>query len=158
MTPVRLRPVQDADRAFLVDLYGSTREQELAPVPWDGATKRAFIEQQFAAQDAHYHLHYTNRTFDIVEVDGIAAGRLYVNRGERDIRIVDITIAPTYRGKGLGTALLQGLLDEGQDTGRSVSIHVERNNPARHLYDRLGFKPAGENGVYILMEKLPAPS
>lgn len=139
----------------MIELYGTTRAAELELVPWDGATKRAFVEQQFAAQDAHYRLHYTNRTFDIIEIDGAPAGRLYVNRGEHDIRIVDITIAPLHRGRGIGTTLLQDLLQEGTATGRTVSIHVESNNPARRLYARLGFEPAGENGVYILMVRNP---
>jgi ribosomal protein S18 acetylase RimI-like enzyme len=153
---IGLRPVVDDDRPFLVDLYGSVREPELAHVPWDEATKRAFVEQQFAAQDAHYRQHYEGATLDVVEVDGERAGRLYVHRGPSDIRIMDIAIAPAHRGRGIGTALLAALTDEARASGRKLSIHVEQNNPARGLYERLGFEPAGEHGVYVLMELVPA--
>ncbi|HEX8123301.1 MAG TPA: GNAT family N-acetyltransferase [Solirubrobacteraceae bacterium] len=153
MTDIRLRPVADGDRPFLVDLYFSVREPELAHLPWDDATKRAFIEQQFAAQDAHYRTNYPGATLDVVEVDGERAGRLYVHRGPSDIRIMDIAMTPAWRGKGIGTALLQGLMDEASASGRKLSIHVEMNNPARMLYERLGFEPAGEHGVYVLMER-----
>jgi ribosomal protein S18 acetylase RimI-like enzyme len=152
----RLRPVVDSDRAFLVELYGSVREPELGQVPWDDATKRAFVEQQFAAQDAHYRQHYPGATLDVVEVDGRPAGRLYVHRGPSDIRIMDVALAPAFRGRGIGTALLQTLVEEAQASGRKLSIHVEVNNPARALYERLGFAPAGEHGVYVLMERAPA--
>lgn len=149
-----LRPVTDADRPFLVGLYGSVREPELALVPWDAAAKRAFVEQQFAAQDAHYREHYPGASLDVVEVDGEAAGRLYVHRGPRDVRIMDIALAPAYRGRGLGSRLLARLIAEADAAGRKLSIHVEGDNPARRLYERLGFRRAGEHGVYLLLERV----
>jgi ribosomal protein S18 acetylase RimI-like enzyme len=153
-----LRTVVDADRTFLVDLYASTREEELAQVAWDDGTKRAFVEQQFAAQDAHYRGNYPGATLDVIEVDGAAAGRLYVHRGPSDIRIMDIALMPAFRGRGIGTGLLRGLMEEADASGRKLSIHVEQNNPALSLYSRLGFLPAGEHGVYVLMERPPASS
>ena len=120
-------------------------------MPWDDEVKRAFVEHQFAAQDAHYRANYPGATFDVIEVDGERAGRLYVFRGAEEIRIVDIALAPKFRGRGIGTGLLRALMDEAGASGRSLSIHVEMNNPARRLYERLGFEPAGEHGVYVLM-------
>ncbi len=146
-----LRPATEADRAFLLDLYASTRADELALVDWDDDTKRAFVEHQFSAQDAHYREHYDGATFDVIEVDGQPAGRLYVHRGDRDIRIMDIAVAPEFRGRGIGTALVERLMAEAESSGRSLSIHVEMNNPARALYERLGFVPEGTHGVYVLM-------
>jgi ribosomal protein S18 acetylase RimI-like enzyme len=154
----RLRPVGDGDREFLVELYASVREQELAQVPWDHATKRAFVEHQFSAQDAHYRGNYPGATLDLVEVDGARAGRLYVHRGPSDIRIMDIALAPEFRGRGIGTGLLRDLMAEADASRRKLSIHVEMNNPARSLYARLGFQPAGEHGVYVLMERPAAAS
>ena len=155
MQAPRLRPVAAGDRAFLVELYASVREAELAQVPWDDATRRAFIEQQFTAQDAHYHEHYQGATLDVIEVDGTPAGRLYVHRGRSDIRIMDIALAPAYRGRGIGTDLLRSLMAEAQASARKLSVHVESNNPARRLYERLGFRVAGEHGVYLLLERAP---
>jgi ribosomal protein S18 acetylase RimI-like enzyme len=153
---VRLRPVADGDRAFLVQLYASTRQEELAQVEWDAGAKRAFIEHQFAAQDAHYRGNYPGATLDVIEVDGARAGRLYVHRGPSDIRIMDIALAPPFRGRGIGTKLLRGLMAEADTSGRKLSIHVEANNPARRLYERLGFEPAGSHGIYVLLERPPS--
>jgi ribosomal protein S18 acetylase RimI-like enzyme len=155
---LRLRPVEVADRAFLVDLYASTREDELAQVPWEPGMREAFVEQQFAAQDAHYRANYPGATLDVIEVHGFPAGRLYVHRGPSDIRIMDIALAPGFRGRGTGTSLLRSLMEEADSSGRKLSIHVEQSNPARSLYDRLGFRPAGEHGIYVLMERPPAAS
>jgi ribosomal protein S18 acetylase RimI-like enzyme len=151
----RLRPVVAGDRAFLVELYASVREPELAHVPWDDGTRRAFVEQQFAAQDVHYREHYPGATLDVIEVDGERAGRLYVHRGPRDIRIMDVALAPAFRGQGIGTSLLRSLIAEAYSSGCTLSIHVEVNNPARRLYERLGFRPVAEHGVYLLLERAP---
>jgi ribosomal protein S18 acetylase RimI-like enzyme len=148
-----LRPVTGADRDFLRELYGSTREEELAHLPWDAATRAGFIEHQFTAQDRHYREHYPGASLDVIEVDGERAGRLYVHRGRSDIRIMDIALARPFRGRGIGTGLLRTLIAEAEASGRKLSIHVEVTNPARSLYDRLGFRPAGEHGVYVLMER-----
>ena len=153
---ITLRPVSSSDRDFLLAVYASTREEELAPVPWTDAEKAAFLEQQFEAQDAWWRQNYADANFDIVAVDGEPAGRLYVHRGERELRIVDIALLPAHRGNGVGTSLLRGLLDEADAAGKSVTIHVERMNPALRLYERLGFGLAEDKGVYLLLERPPA--
>ena len=77
-----------------------------------------------------------------------------MHRGEDDIRIMDIAVAPAFRGRGIGTGLMEELMAEARSSGRTLSIHVEMQNPARSLYDRLGFVPVGEHGVYVLMNGL----
>jgi ribosomal protein S18 acetylase RimI-like enzyme len=146
-----LRPATPADRDFLLSVYASTREEELAQVEWKEGAREAFLEHQFSAQDDHYRTNYPGATFDVIEVDGEPAGRLYVHRGPGEIRIMDIALAPAFRGRGIGTALLGDLMEEAAASGSALSIHVEVNNPARRLYERLGFVPAGEHGVYVLM-------
>jgi ribosomal protein S18 acetylase RimI-like enzyme len=147
-----LRPVTEADREFLLELYAGTREEELAQVHWEEGAKATFLEHQFSAQDRHYRSNYPGATLDVIEVDGERAGRLYVYRGEDDIRIMDIAVAPEFRGRGIGTRLVEGLMAEARASRRTLSIHVEMQNPARSLYDRLGFVPVGEHGIYVLME------
>jgi ribosomal protein S18 acetylase RimI-like enzyme len=124
-------------------------------VPWDDAQKDAFVRQQFDAQDAYYREHYDDATFDVVEVDGEPAGRLYVARWEDEIRIMDIALLPEHRGTGVGTRLLRELLAEGTRSGKRVSIHVEKQNPALRLYERLGFAAVADRGVYLLLEAGP---
>lgn len=145
------RPAGDADLAFLCRLYGTTRAQELAPVPWSDAQKAAFVDQQFRAQHAHYLQHYPTVQRLVILRDGLAVGRLYLDRWAREHRIVDIALLPEHCGAGLGSALLRDLLDEAAAAGKSVTIHVEKHNPAMRLYRRLGFGPVEDKGVYDLM-------
>jgi ribosomal protein S18 acetylase RimI-like enzyme len=149
---IALRPVSSSDREFLLKVYASTREEELRLVGWSPDQKAAFVQMQFEAQDAYYREHYHPATFDVIEVDGEPVGRLYVARWEDEIRIIDIALLPEHRGRGIGTSVIRGLLDEAAATGKRLSVHVELNNPARGLYERLGFVPVGEHGLYVLME------
>ena len=66
---------------------------------------------------------------------------------------LSVYVDEAARGRGIGTALVTELFAEADASGRSVSIHVETNNPARRLYERLGFQDVGEHGVYVLMER-----
>ena len=149
---VVLRPSTDADREFLVDLSGSTRDEELSQVAWASGQREAFVRMQFAAQDTEYRRHNPHGSFDVVEVDGRAVGRLIVDRRAGDIRIVDITLAPHARGAGIGSQLLGDLIEEARSTGCIVSIHVEVHNRAAELYARHGFVVAADLGVYRRME------
>jgi ribosomal protein S18 acetylase RimI-like enzyme len=152
----RLRPVREGDEAFLERVYASTREEELALTGWSAAQKQAFLTGQFRAQHDHYRRHYPRARFDIIEIDDEAAGRLYVDRGANEVRIVDIALLPAFRGQGIGGVLLRALLDESAVAGRTVSIHVERMNPALRLYRRLGFQVAQDDGgIYLLMRWSP---
>ena len=151
-----LRPLTDADMPFLLALYATTREAELRQVPWTPEQKAAFVQQQFWAQHQHWQENYTDTSWDVIERGGEPVGRLYVARWPDDIRIVDIALVPEQRGGGIGTGLIRALFAEGDASGRKVSIHVEIFNPARRLYERLGFVQAGDRGVYLLMERPPA--
>lgn len=154
---ITLRPIGPDDMDLLLRVYGSTREEEMAMVvDWSAEQKAGFVRQQFEAQHAWYQDHYQGARFDVILVDGVPAGRLYVHRREAEIRLVDITFLPEFRGGGFGTSLLRDLLAEGEAAGKPVTIHVEVFNPAMRLYERLGFQPVEERGPYRLMKWTPA--
>ena len=152
---VTLRPIEPGDEEFLYRVYASTREEELAVVDWNAAQKDAFLRMQFTAQHQYYQEHYAGAAFQVILADSQLAGRLYVARWPEEIRIVDIALLPEHRNAGIGTALLKDLLTEGAQRSKRVSIHVERFNPALRLYQRLGFTPIADKGVYLLLEWSP---
>jgi ribosomal protein S18 acetylase RimI-like enzyme len=145
----------EADLPFLSRLYASTRMEELAVTDWSEAQKAAFLDMQFQAQHAHYRKHYPEADWLVVERAGQDIGRLYVERWPSQHRIIDIAFLPNHRRKGYGTALLRDLIDEASLAGKSASIHVEKNNPARRLYVELGFVVVEDKGVYDLMACAP---
>jgi ribosomal protein S18 acetylase RimI-like enzyme len=152
----RLRPETDDDIPFLTWLYASTREEELAAVPWSAAQKQAFLQSQFEAQRHHYRTNIDGCAFDLLERNGAPGGRLYLNRRQTCLHIVDISLIPAWRRRGLGTAILQALQENARAAGgKSVTIFVEKFNPALRLYRRLGFTEIDDCGVYLEMEWLP---
>jgi ribosomal protein S18 acetylase RimI-like enzyme len=152
---ITLRPTRPEDRELLYRVYASTRAEELRVVPWSDEQKEAFLGSQFDAQDRYWHDHYPETTWDVIEVEREPAGRLYVSRWSDEIRIVDITLLPAFRGHGVGSALLRGLLEEAEQSGKPVTVHVRADNPARALYERLGFRPVPEHGVDVFMRREP---
>jgi ribosomal protein S18 acetylase RimI-like enzyme len=153
---VTLRPIGPSDSDFLFRVYASTRADELAPVPWTDEQKDEFLRKQFAAQSAEWSKNYPDADFAVVEVDGAAAGRFYVSRGRDEIRLVDIALLPEHRRAGIGTTLIRDLFAEADGRRLPVTIHVEVFNPARALYERLGFGAREEHGMYLFMERRPA--
>ena len=152
---VRRRPAEAVDAAFLFEVYASSRAEELAPVPWTEDQKRAFLDAQARAQDAEYRSRFPDAAFDVVEVGGVPAGRLYIARLEDEIHIIDIALLPEFRGRGIGTRLLLEIIDESAASGLPVRLYVEAWNPAYRLYERLGFRRIGEASVYQLLERSP---
>lgn len=152
------RAVTDDDLPFLFRLYASTREAELAPVPWSAAQKATFLDMQFRAQHTFYKEHYGQALWLLILHGGQAIGRLYLDRQSDEHKVIDIALLPEHRGKGLGAALMRDLIEEAGAAGKALGIHVEKNNPARHLYDRLGFVTIDEHGVYDRLEVRPAAS
>jgi ribosomal protein S18 acetylase RimI-like enzyme len=151
---VALRPAGPDDEAFLLRVYASGREEELAATGWDEARKLAFLEMQYRAQSASYRANL-KAWYDVIVVDGRDAGRLLVDRTASEISISDVGLLPEYRGRGIGTGLMRDVLDEAARARLPVRLYVEQFNPAFRLYQRLGFLPIGEHGVYVHMEWRP---
>jgi ribosomal protein S18 acetylase RimI-like enzyme len=152
-----LRPVEPADRELLYRVYASTRQEELAPVPWTMEEKETFLRQQYDAQDRYYRQVYFDASYDVILCRGEPAGRIYVYRGDEEIHIIDIALLPPFRERGLGGRLLAALFEEADQADKPVRIHVEHNNRAQRLYARLGFRPISESGVYKHLERRPNP-
>jgi len=147
-----MRPVAPTDRDFLLSLYASTREAELAATGWSAEVQAAFVEMQFRAQTAHYETHWPDARYEIIEHGGRPIGRLWVDHRPDEHRILDIALLTEHRGRGIGTTVLRAVQEEARRAGCAVRIHVEVNNPARRLYERLGFVEVGVDPVYVLME------
>jgi ribosomal protein S18 acetylase RimI-like enzyme len=155
---ISLREEVPDDKEFLAALYASTRSEEMKLTPWDEAQKRDFLRQQFELQTRHYRSFFGDARFAVILGASGPIGRLYVQRTQKVIHVIDIALVPEHRGKGVGASLLKSLQDEGASSGKPVEIYVEMNNPALRLYTRLGFQPIETHGIYILMRWFPGLS
>ena len=152
---ISYRQFAEEDLPFVAELYASTRREEVAMTGWPTEMQEAFLRQQHEAQHSHYSLHFGDAEWLIIEQGDEAIGRLYLRDLPDNLHIIDISLLPGSRGKGIGGAIMQDILDQARGIGKGVSIHVERNNPARSLYARLGFEMIEDRGVYDFLRAQP---
>ncbi|MBR9764907.1 MAG: GNAT family N-acetyltransferase, partial [Rhodobacteraceae bacterium] len=104
---LRFRDMTGEDMPFMARLYRSTREEEMAGLPWSETQRQQFIQMQFDAQHAHYRQHYPAALWLVIETLGQPVGRLYLERWPQEVRLIDIALLPEARGKGYGGAILR---------------------------------------------------
>lgn len=149
---VTLRPVRPEDEMFLLQVYASTRTEELALVNWTAPQKDAFLQMQFNAQRQSYRTQFPEAVYQIIQRDDVAIGRLIIDRSGDELLLIDIALLPACRNAGIGTGLIRDLMAEAGRTGKALRLHVEFFNPAQRLYERLGFIKIGASGIYYEME------
>jgi len=153
LMPVTLRPVCPDDEKFLYQLFCQTMGGDLTAL--DAVQRDAILRMQFMAQQHTYRAEFPRADHQIIMLDDRVIGRVLVERAETEHRGVDIALLPEYRSGGIGTMLIQELLDEAADAGKPFRISVVRTNPALHLYQRLGFKTIGESITHFMLEWVP---
>ncbi len=162
---LQMRAVGPGDEPLLRRIYAGTRAAELSLTDWDADARERFVDMQFHAQRRHYDLHWPAARHQIICAESGGqwhdVGRLWVDCRPEALHVLDIALLPDWCGQGIGSCCLQGLFDEALRDGLDVSIQVELDNPARRLYDRLGFQPVGDpQGLHQRMVRVcePAPA
>jgi ribosomal protein S18 acetylase RimI-like enzyme len=148
-----LRPIVNEDIDILKAVYQASRAWEQALFGFDDVQWLAFIEQQFQLQHHHYRSHYPEANFDCVLQNEIAIGRLYVDHGATTIQLMDINLLPQFQQQGIGTHLLLQLIEEAEQSQKSLRAYVEENNHARAWYAKHGFSEVSQHAPYILIER-----
>ena len=150
-TNVVLREVTPTDEPFLLEVYASTRREELAGLGWDENQKQAFIRMQFISRERAYP-----RVDDrIIIFNGCSIGRIMIDRNETSILLRDIALLTEYRNAGLGSRLIRDLMKEAASCGKSLQLHVLETSRAVRLYERLGFSRTGADAAYLEMTWTP---
>jgi ribosomal protein S18 acetylase RimI-like enzyme len=153
---VSLRPVTDADQEFLIGVYAGTRADELAQTDWDDSQKDAFIRWQYEMQKQEYDARYPDARYEVILVDDVPAGRIWIGADDTQIRLLDIAVIPEFQNRGVGAHLLHQLMDEATRDNKPLRHMVfVLNQDAFRFYERLGFKTLEDVGGYLHMEWRP---
>jgi GNAT superfamily N-acetyltransferase len=154
---ITLRTVTAGDDEFLLAVYASTREDELAQVEWGEGQKELFVRWQYELQRREYHGRFPDARYQLILIDGEPAGRIWVGEDEEQIRLLDIALLPQFQKRGAGTVLLRELMKEAGRAGKLLRHMVfVLNNDAHRFYERLGFVVIEDLGAYKQMEYRPS--
>ncbi|HET6974267.1 MAG TPA: GNAT family N-acetyltransferase [Pyrinomonadaceae bacterium] len=151
-TNLSLREVTAEDEPFLLEVYASTRLEELEGFGWSDEQKQAFIKMQFLARERVYP-RVDNR---IILFEGRPVGRILVDRSDTTILLRDIALLTEFRNARLGSRLVQDLMNEATAAGKPIQLHVLASSPAVRFYERLGFRRTGGDNAYLEMRWVPA--
>jgi len=143
---VTLRPIEEGDIDFLQRLFAESWPA-LDQLPMNDEQKQQLMRMQFQAQHADYQTRFPNAQFDIILLDGEPVGRIYVERNDQEIRLLDIALLSEHRNNGIGSSMLKELLVEAARASLPIRLWVENFNPSFRLFERLGFKPVADPNV-----------
>ena len=150
------RPVSKEDEGFVRQLIMQMVMDELGAAMWPEAVRGPLLEMQYRARQEGIRSNWADAEQEIVLVEGRPVGWVVIARRQDAIHLVEIAVVSEHRGRGLGTARIQEVLEESDRTGKPVRLSVATTNPANRLYQRLGFHRAGGDEVRHHMERPPA--
>lgn len=143
-----LRDAEEGDLSFLRLLYGSVR-QDLQSLPDE--MREPLLELQFQAQRRGYGAQYPQARQELIEMGEMSIGQLLTARLEADLVLVDFSLLPDWRGRGIGGAVLQTLQTRPRAASCGIRLQVAKDNSALHLYVRHGFEIcAGDDLRYAM--------
>jgi ribosomal protein S18 acetylase RimI-like enzyme len=130
--------------------------EQLQAETWDPRIREHLLDLQVRTKCGAYATVHPQADDAIIMLDDQPVGRMLVDRSGEFYHLVDISVLPKYRGKGIGTRLVLALCMEGEMTGKNVRLYVSISNPrAAGLYKRLGFRVIEDLLTDMLMERAP---
>ncbi len=121
-------------------------------------TMREYVEQTWGEWQDEVQKKRVQENFglvwhpQIILVKDECAGAYCVERKGENLFISNINILPNYQRQGLGSEIIRSVLEQGQQLNLPVTLRVLKVNPARHLYERLGFKIFEETDTHYMMK------
>jgi ribosomal protein S18 acetylase RimI-like enzyme len=150
---VRRRPERKADGEFCFDLFRGSRAPGEDLPALDAPLRERLMRQQFYGQAASYRASYPDARFEIVEHDGAPIGRIVTARTPDAVLIIDIALIASWRRRGIGARLVNGVLEEARAADLQVRLSVFANNAAAlRFYLRLGFRPIASSAIDTRLE------
>ena len=152
---ITTRSTKPEDQSFLVELYKSSRGDDLRGLGWDEPRISEFLDMQYQAQQNFYNSDYPEATDELILLENKPIGHLMVESRPHEIRCIDLSLLPEYRERGLGTGIIQQLQERARREQKPLRLQVIRYSRAVNLFDRLGFVRTSETGTHFQMEWRP---
>jgi len=152
---IATRSVKPEDQSFLLELYKSSRGDDLRGLGWDEQRISEFLDMQYEAQQNFYESDYRDAADELILLEEKPIGRMMIESRPHEIRCVDLGLLPEYREHGWGTEIIQKLQEKARREKKPLRLQVIRFSRAVNLFDRLGFVRTSETGTHFQMEWTP---
>lgn len=152
---VRLRTAEDADAAFLFDLFRATRGGMLGGLP-DAMVDNLLI-MQYRARSQGYRDRFPRARRLVAETTDGPIGELIEHDEADAVYIVDIALLPDQQQRGIGSALVRSVMAEAAARGGVRALVVTTNDASLRMFRRLGFRETGWNdGAHLELRWTPS--
>lgn len=141
------------DERLSFQLYAASRASEMEDWGWPEEMRQSFLAMQFRLQQQSYLARFPNGSVRTIECAGVPAGKLHSAAEGDSLVLIDLSLLPEYRNRGIGTEAIRLLQREAAEGPfRKLLLTVRADNPAFRLYERLGFVAVGQAPLDIRME------
>lgn len=148
MNTVTRRAATEQDDTFLYELFKSVRLPDFAHLPLAPAQLEMLMRMQYNGQSLTYSSQYPGG-HAVVLLDGNPVGRIWVYRGPQEHHLVDISLLPKYRNRGIGAGLVTEAIAAAREGGVRLICSVALTNPGSlRFHQRLGFRIVSQDEVY----------
>ena len=141
---IALREARPVDYGFARQLYAVTMRD---------LTERAFGWDEYR-QDLSFARQYVQSEVRIIMLNGRDVGWLQTRNVEPTLHLFQFYVAPAWQNQGIGTLVLKRVLAQAQRRGWNVALSVMKENSARRLYERHGFRATHEDRYKVYMRTI----
>ena len=144
---ISYRPCAPADLDFILELKRLAMKWYIEKLyGWDEAVQR---EKTRAEIEMH------GGDMRIITSEGTDVGVTTFFEQDGAYVMGLIILRPEYSGRGIGTAVIGGYIDKARAAGKKLLTKTYKHNPARRLYERLGFKVYDEDDTHVYLCTAP---
>jgi len=154
---LRLQPAGKDDDEFLLRVFCADRAPEFAPLGLSAPQLGELLRSQFDSRERQYRERFPTADFDLILHNAHPVGNCFAQRGPDEFVLIDITLLPEHRNQGIGTALVNDLIEAARAVRKPLHAHVLQGSPAWHLWQRLGFCEVSNDGIYRQIEVPSGP-
>jgi GNAT superfamily N-acetyltransferase len=142
--PITLRPALQQEFDYCKRLYFTEMKWIIEELHLDRAAQDTGFQQQWNLQQVH-----------IIEIGGAPVGWLHTITQDQELFVAQMFVDRPFQRKGIGTEVMKRLIDEAARLHQTLRLSVAKINPARRLYERLGFRTTHEDDRKFYMQLNP---
>ncbi len=152
----QLRPRKSEDDKFVIKLFCEHKVKELNAEQWPEVMRLQFCNIQYLAFNRSIIQKFYNLEDNIITTEAKPIGRIILAKTKSQINIIYLSLLSEFQNKRVGKKVINTLINEAKLNQKNILLQVSKENPAFHLYKKLGFKVRSDDSVKYQMVYSPS--